>query len=184
MVPRRIPSTFAPRLEIGAVKPRKLGGMVSPSLGYWPARRHVDTCRRSDDHVLRSSPAVSEARCVGRRPMNDQNHFVCCRIRVGDDLLNQDPRDSRLQSHISRRVPTVGRSWATLSSNSWCQSRPFRARREASMHKTAPTCPEHTSVTSLWNPGRSSSQDPERPKSASIVLTSRKPSLGYRRGLK
>ena len=38
-------------------------------------------------------------------PVNNQDHFVCCRIRVGDDLLTQDSRDSLLQSHISRRVP-------------------------------------------------------------------------------
>src|SRR4051812_46303107 len=57
----------------------------------------------------------------------------------------------------------------------WCQSRPLRARRDASRQYTAPTCPSHTAATSLWKPGRAIRPEPERPRSSSMVITAAKP---------
>src|SRR6266508_2996497 len=57
----------------------------------------------------------------------------------------------------------------------WCQSRPLRARREASMQKIAPIDPAHTKATSFWNPGRSIVPDPDRPRSSSMMATDAKP---------
>src|SRR4051794_4264760 len=56
-------------------------------------------------------------------------------------------------------------------SSSWCQSRQERASRDISTPSTRPTRPSPTSATSRWNPGRTSAEAPERPRSSSMTTT-------------
>ena len=60
------------------------------------------------------------------------------------------------------------------NSISVCQSRPLRARRDASMANTAPTRPSQIAASSLSNPGRLT-PEPERPRSSSMTVTSVQP---------
>ncbi len=60
-------------------------------------------------------------------------------------------------------------------SSKWCHSRPLRARREASKQNTAPTTPWQRCATSASKPGRAEVPLAERPRSSSMVTTSRKP---------
>src|SRR4051794_18939104 len=56
-------------------------------------------------------------------------------------------------------------------SSSWCQSRQERASRDIATPSTRPTRPSPTSATSRWNPGRTSAEAPERPRSSSMTTT-------------
>src|SRR5215468_6540157 len=61
------------------------------------------------------------------------------------------------------------------SSSKWCQSRPFRASRDASKHKTAPTLPAQSHATRRSNPGRATVPLADRPRSSSMISTSTNP---------
>src|SRR5579872_4554254 len=53
-------------------------------------------------------------------------------------------------------------------SRSRCQSVEFRARRETSRPRTIPALPILTSITSFWNPSRSTDDAPDWPKSLTV----------------
>src|ERR1700722_13639909 len=61
------------------------------------------------------------------------------------------------------------------SSSKGCQSRPFRASRDASKHKTAPTLPAQSHATRRSNPGRATVPLADRPRSSSMISTSTNP---------
>ena len=65
------------------------------------------------------------------------------------------------------------------NSSKVCQSRPLRASRDASMQRTAPTCPSHRAFKRRSNPGRRV-PDPEIPRSSSITSMSCQPSVRAR----
>jgi CheY-like chemotaxis protein len=65
------------------------------------------------------------------------------------------------------------------NSSNVCQSRPLRARRDASIQNTAPTCPSHNTASSRSKPGRCT-PPPERPRSSSMTVTSVQPSARAR----
>src|SRR3954447_686749 len=65
------------------------------------------------------------------------------------------------------------------NSSSVCQSRPLRARREASIETTAPTRPSQMAARSFSKPGRAM-PEPERPRSSSITSTASHPSARAR----
>jgi len=83
-------------------------------------------------------------------------------------------RGSYTPSSSTINVPT-----RPQNSSSVCQSRPLRARREASIDTTAPTRPSQIAARSFSNPGRET-PEPERPRSSSITLTSAHPSCRAR----
>jgi hypothetical protein len=56
-----------------------------------------------------------------------------------------------------------------------CQSRPLRARREASIANTAPARPSQIAASMRSKPGRLT-PPPERPRSSSITSTLAQPS--------
>jgi hypothetical protein len=62
-------------------------------------------------------------------------------------------------------VPGEGIRFAFLTS----------AKREASMENTAPIDALQTLATNFWKPGRTTTPDPDRPRSSSIVVTDAKP---------
>src|ERR1700682_6325328 len=61
------------------------------------------------------------------------------------------------------------------NSSKGCQSRPLRASRDASKHKTAPTLPAQSHATRRSNPGRATVPLADRPRSSSMISTSTKP---------
>ena len=65
------------------------------------------------------------------------------------------------------------------NSSSVCQSRPLRARREASIEITTPTRPSQIAARSFSNPGRLT-PEPERPRSSSMTLILAHPSCRAR----
>src|SRR6478609_2066296 len=65
------------------------------------------------------------------------------------------------------------------NSSNVCQSRPLRARRDASMLSTAPTSPSHSKPSNRSKPGRSV-PEPERPRSSSMTSTRSHPSCRAR----
>jgi len=89
-----------------------------------------------------------------------QEQTIIHQIRIVDSIESSKHRAH--QAHIQIR---------------WCQSRPFRANREASMQNTAPTSPVQTSGNQALKslpPRRSTKPDPVRPRSSSITRTSPK----------
>src|ERR1700751_3471294 len=61
------------------------------------------------------------------------------------------------------------------SSSRGFQSRPLRASRDASKHKTAPTLPAQSHATRRSNPGRATVPLADRPRSSSMISTSTNP---------
>ncbi len=66
----------------------------------------------------------SQRRVMPASPMNDQNHFVACRVDVDDDFFDQSAHDLFLQNHVDSRmipdpphVPTESVQFPTLL---WC----------------------------------------------------------------
>ena len=79
-------------------------------------------------------------------------------------------------SRRSRRGPS---SHNPQNSISVCQSRPLRARREASIASTAPTLPAQMAAIRRSTPGRVI-PPPERPRSSSMTSTMDQPSVRAR----
>lgn len=78
-------------------------------------------------------------------------------------------RGSYTPSSSTMRLPTRAQN-----SSSVCQSRPLRAKREASIETTAPTTPRQIAASSRSNPGRAT-PEADTPKSSSMTTTSAQP---------
>ena len=77
--------------------------------------------------------------------------------------LSFGERGSKMASSSTSNVPTTPQN-----SSSVCQSRPLRAKRDASSDTTALTRPSQIAASSFSNPGRAVPL-PERPRSSSTI---------------
>ena len=121
------------------------------------ARQHLDL---TAPHVSAGGTATAPAR----------SSFPSCRGAAD----HWDAEDRRIPSSSTMMVPTNPQN-----SISVCQSRPLRAKRDASIASTAPTRPSQIAASRRSKPGRLM-PPPERPRSSSMTSTAVQPSCRAR----